>query len=142
MAQITVRFEVPGIPVGKGRPRFFRDKKTGTTGAYTPAKTKAFEKVCRMAYAFKCGNVKLEGPLMLLVRAVFATPLKEEWAQARVGKPDLDNIVKAICDALNGLAWKDDSQVWMVHAEKIYGQVSKTVVEISTTPVPEKKHGN
>ena len=35
-------------------------------------------------------------------------PRKEEW---RTKRPDADNVAKAICDALNGVAFDDDSQV-------------------------------
>ena len=55
--------------------------------------------------------------------AVFLMPIPQSWTKARkdaavtdriihVSKPDLDNLVKALKDALNGVAWKDDTQVW------------------------------
>lgn len=37
-------------------------------------------------------------------------------------KPDLDNYVKSVTDAGNGVLWKDDGQICWILAEKIYGQ--------------------
>lgn len=45
-------------------------------------------------------------------------------------KPDLDNCVKAVFDALNGIAWNDDNQVVEVTSEKWYGKVPRVEVEI------------
>ena len=45
-------------------------------------------------------------------------------------KPDLDNLIKAVKDALNGIVWHDDSQVFLVTAEKIYVERPRTYIEI------------
>ena len=45
-------------------------------------------------------------------------------------KPDADNIVKIICDALNGVAYKDDTQVVELDFKKVYGEFEKVIVEI------------
>ena len=37
-------------------------------------------------------------------------------------KPDSDNIAKIICDSLNGIAYKDDSQVAYLEIEKYYAE--------------------
>ena len=36
-------------------------------------------------------------------------------------KPDIDNVVKVVCDALNKIAYKDDTQVVEIAACKLYG---------------------
>lgn len=46
-------------------------------------------------------------------------------------KPDIDNYVKAILDALNGLAFKDDSQIAVLYARKIYSDMPRTEIEIT-----------
>lgn len=46
-------------------------------------------------------------------------------------KPDIDNYVKAILDALNGLAFKDDSQIAVLYARKIYSAKPRTEIEIT-----------
>lgn len=40
--------------------------------------------------------------------------------QNHIIKPDIDNLVKGCFDAINKIAWKDDAQVYEVHAKKIY----------------------
>lgn len=38
-------------------------------------------------------------------------------------KPDIDNIVKVVADALNGVAYHDDTQIIMVVAKKVYSSL-------------------
>ena len=47
-----------------------------------------------------------------------------------IKKPDFDNIAKIICDALNEIAFKDDSQVYDCRVEKFYSEKPRTVVTI------------
>ncbi len=49
--------------------------------------------------------------------------LKPKAPSVHIGKPDIDNMVKAVFDALNGVLWHDDSQITAVHAEKSYGDM-------------------
>ncbi len=45
-------------------------------------------------------------------------------------RPDLDNCVKFVKDCLNGIVWWDDSQVYEVHAKKIYDENPRTYIII------------
>ena len=45
-------------------------------------------------------------------------------------RPDLDNLIKLVCDALNGVFYKDDSQISQLKAEKIYDEQPRTEVHI------------
>ena len=45
-------------------------------------------------------------------------------------KPDADNVAKAILDSLNGLVYKDDSQVSALLVLKNYGIKNKIIVEL------------
>ena len=125
---------IPGEPVAKGRPRVTR---TGI--AYTPAKTKGYENLVKMCYMEQCNNLKLEGELQAAVIAYFQIPKsasKKKQKQMEEGeirptkKPDADNILKAVLDALNGLAYKDDSQIVSVGIEKWYSHEPKVEVVI------------
>lgn len=53
-------------------------------------------------------------------------------AERPTKKPDIDNIVKVVLDALNGLAYKDDTQVVRVFAQKSYYYQSYVEVQIKT----------
>ena len=45
-------------------------------------------------------------------------------------KPDIDNVIKAVLDALNGIAYKDDARVVELEARKVYGNEPGVAVEI------------
>lgn len=121
---------IPGAMRGKQRARVTR------FGTYTPAQTVAAEKAIGFA-ARTTGAPVLGGPVALDVRVVVEPPKswsKKQRAAAIEGerfpttKPDLDNVVKLIGDALNGIAWNDDQQVVQVSAGKKYGPVAFAVV--------------
>lgn len=126
-------FIIPGTPVAKGRPRM------GRFGTYTPEKTVAYESLVQLAYMQRCENKRLEGPLRAEVRLYFPIPKSETKGNARkmssgeirpAKRPDLDNCLKAIFDALNGIAYDDDSQIVSVTCEKYYGKEPRAVVGV------------
>jgi len=46
-------------------------------------------------------------------------------------KPDLtDNLMKGLCDALEGILYVNDSRICSVETEKVYGRVPRTEVEV------------
>lgn len=119
---ILIRLD--GEPRGKGRPRFGRGR------VHTDAATTSYEAQLRWAaVAAMQGRQPIEGPIKVHVYAEFPIPAswakwKRTAAMARAifhsSVPDLDNLVKSI-DALNGIVWKDDSQVACLTAWKKYG---------------------
>lgn len=46
-------------------------------------------------------------------------------------KPDLDNVAKVVCDALNGIAYHDDTQICRLALYKHYGETPRVEVEIA-----------
>lgn len=122
-----VHIIIPGQPAGKGRPRFANGR------AYTPAKTKAYEKLIADAARQEMQQADLEKtemPVKLNILAQFQIP--KSWAKWRQeiallqgytpGRPDIDNVAKAALDALNGIVYVDDAQVYDLQVKKIYGQ--------------------
>jgi len=114
-------FTVPGRPVGKGRPRVTR---RGIT--YTPKKTRDYEALVK-GYARAASVEPLEGPVSITVH--FTLLMAKSWPKVKrrafAGKyvsqhPDLDNMLKAIMDALDGIAYNKDSQVASIHASKMW----------------------
>lgn len=131
-------FQVPGKPVGKGRPRFSTN--SGTPRAYTPDKTVQYEKKVRAAYLLANGPY-FDGPVRLKITAYFKIPkgisrnLRTLMAEGEIRptqRPDADNIIKSIMDALNGVAYKDDASVAEVACSKRYtGSDPYALVEIT-----------
>lgn len=111
-----IRFTVPGTPVSKERPR------KGKGGRmYTPAKTVAAEQqiewLCKSAMK---GARPLDGPVE--VNLAFVVP------DRRVR--DLDNMAKTVLDAMNKLAYTDDSQIIRLTAEKRIGTTPGTEITV------------
>ena len=49
---------------------------------------------------------------------------------AASSKPDLDNMVKAVFDGLNGIAWIDDKQVIEESSRKMYGEEPRIEITV------------
>lgn len=132
MGDITIT--VPGVPVSKGRPRF--DRRTGR--AYTPETTVNAENWIRW-HATREVKDPLTGALFVGVSAYFpipksATKAKKADMAANKLRPvtgkDADNIAKAVCDAMNGVAYIDDAQIVELHITKRFSEDPRTVIVI------------
>jgi len=105
--------EIFGKPFAKQRPRM---AKTGHV--YTPKETVSFERVVGQIASEKIKD-PLRGPVKLTVIAFFKIP--KSWSKVKkadalktlyhTSRPDYDNVLKAIADGLNRVAYVDDSQV-------------------------------
>ncbi len=130
-----LEFTIPGEPVAKGRPRMTRQGR-----AYTPKKTVNYETLIQECFAIAYpGHQPITGPLGLKIDAHFTVPASwslKKQRQAYDGqlrptkKPDIDNVIKCM-DALNGIAWKDDSQIVTVIASKWYSDRPRVEIEIT-----------
>jgi Holliday junction resolvase RusA-like endonuclease len=129
-----ITIELTGEPRGKGRPRFTR---AGI--AYTPAGTRSYEAMLRLAAQDAMGGASpLEGALALTVEAYM--PIPRSWSGKRqreaaagrilpITRPDADNLMKPI-DALNGVVWRDDAQIVSVSFNKRYSERPRLVVTV------------
>jgi Holliday junction resolvase RusA-like endonuclease len=130
-----VKLIIPGEPVAKARPRV---TKSGI--AYTPAKTKNYETLVQELYIINYPDkVPLEGELIAMVNAYFTIPKSASKKKRKLmslgdirptKRPDLDNIAKSILDALNSLAYKDDSQIVSLTINKYYSEKPRVEVGI------------
>lgn len=123
-----IKFTIPGPPQGKGRPRF---TKSGHT--YTPAKTAEYEKLVKAEYIRQCAGQSLHGqPVRISINAFFEIPknTSKKRRSEMMGmdrrptkKPDADNVIKIITDALNGIAYDDDRQIVALMFKKFYAEI-------------------
>lgn len=131
---MPVIFTVDGDPRGKERPRF-------RGHAYTPAKTRQYEKAVKDAYIEKYGNFKYPDGTMLRMSICAFYKIPKSVSKANkllmlndvirpTKKPDLDNIIKIIADALNGVAYKDDSAIIDIRCYKKYATEPKVLIQI------------
>ncbi len=134
----VLSFVVPGKPVGKGRPRFARIGNSVKT--YTPTATKSYEHaVTLLARAGLGRRGPLQGPLEVRIEAL--CPVPASWSRVKrrraidsglrpTTKPDIDNLAKAVLDALNGTAFRDDAQVVDLACSKRYGAIPSVHVVV------------
>lgn len=135
---MVISFTIPGEPKGKGRPRL------GRSGhAWTPKGTVNYENLVKLSFSQAYPDHTPFDPIVpvkceitayysipksvtkkkyLLMLAKILLPLK---------KPDLDNIAKIVCDALNGIAYHDDAQIYDLHIRKFYSHQPRVEVTLS-----------
>jgi Holliday junction resolvase RusA-like endonuclease len=135
--QQQIEFEVLGDPKSLKRPKFFRRGKF--VGTYDPNKQEK-ENFISQAFA-KRPEKPFEQALSLHITFYFKRPkshykkngeLRPDAPLQHVSRPDVDNLIKFVCDSLNGIFWADDSVISNVIADKVYGDVPKMVVSIKT----------
>jgi len=97
-----VKFTAPGAPVPKARPRLGRRGRV-----YTPQKTVNFEARVQL-YALRAGMRPATGPMYMQI----------DFYMENRRTRDLDNLAKAVLDALNGTAYADDNQVKELRVRK------------------------
>ena len=128
----SVSFTVPGPPKGKARARTVRTK-DGRTFSYTPDGTVLYENLIKTCY-YQTGVNPFGADEELRATIVAYYPItkstsKKKRQQMLAGlirptkKPDLDNVIKSILDALNKVAYHDDTQIALVQAKKCYSAV-------------------
>ena len=132
-------FCVKGNIRGKQRPRFFKGH------AYTPKETKDYEEHIRQSYYERYYSKDIPPSntrYKVVITAVFRVP--ESWSKKKkeealkqkycTKKPDTDNIIKIVLDALNGIIYQDDKQVVIVECKKYY-DISEERLLIEVTEI-------
>jgi Holliday junction resolvase RusA-like endonuclease len=127
-----VTFKVDANPVGKQRARYA--KRGNFVQTYTPDKTRNYESLIKEAAIEAMGSSEpLETPvnLYLYIRAPIPKSLPKKRMEAclnglekPIKKPDASNVLKSVEDAMNGVVYKDDSQIVNIHVSKVYSSVS------------------
>ena len=132
----VIVFTIPGIARGKQRPRATR-----TGRVYTPKETVNQEAYIKMLAATAMrGFAPLVGPLEATFSISVAIPksftrqqrnLIDEGKLYPTSKPDIDNVVKLLCDAMNGVVYGDDKQIVDLFVSKVYEDSASTTVMVS-----------
>lgn len=139
-------FHVIGDPVAQ--PRHQIAVVRGRAMSYLPKATRGGKKVEHPVVAYKraialsalAAGIRspLEGPVCLQIQFLipFLKRVKErdrdDAIAHAVRKPDIDNLAKAVMDALTGLAYRDDHQIVRLLVEKVAGDFPATHVRISS----------
>lgn len=129
---MKVKFTIEGEPAGKGRPRH------GKSRTYTPTKTRVLEN--NIAYFYKVnvkhyfeGYVRMKLDLYYSIAKSDSKKKREKKLSNELRpdkKPDADNVVKLIADALNEVAYKDDTQIIELECRKFYSDIPRMEIII------------
>lgn len=132
-----IQFTVPGDPVPQGRPKFTTRGKFPR--AYDPPKSRAYKaKVAAVAYKAMAGRM-IMSPVCVTVdiyRPIQKSDSRKVHAAKASGeilpmvKPDIDNVFKAVTDALKGIVWQDDNQMCKAIISKKYSDTPRVEVKI------------
>ena len=122
-----IRLEIRGAPIAQPRPRVVTIAgRARAISATSKHPVKDWKKRIMVAVESQFKGEPLQGPLRLKCSFLMPRPKRlyrkkdaegEVWSSSR---PDLDNLIKAVKDALNGIVWHDDSQVASLTVEKHY----------------------
>jgi len=127
-----VSFKVDGNPVGKQRARYA--KRGSYVTAYTPEKTRTYETLIKESAKQAMGSSEpLETPVTLYL--YIRVPIPKSHSKKKVEaclngldqpikKPDASNILKSVEDGMNGIVYKDDSQIINLHVTKVYSTLA------------------
>ena len=124
-------FEVPGKPHGKARARTFYNAATRKMKSITPDQTANYENLIKILFLSKrpVGFSKTENPVRVIIEAYFIKAKSNKMPLPML-KPDADNICKVVLDSLNGIAYKDDSQVIDARISKYWGTEEKLSIRL------------
>jgi len=117
--RVIARFTVDGEPVPKPRHQY---TSRGKGHAYNPKKASAAEALVALAFRQSAPGHEIRNDVTYGVSAVFFASTHQ--------RRDVDNLIKLICDGLNGVAWADDVQVEEVSGRRGYDKNARTEVMI------------
>jgi len=134
-------FTIPGEPQGKARAKTVR-LKNGFSHSYTPEKSVSYENLVKLCFQEVAGQdfQPMTGLFRVDICAFMAPPSSKPKAWtvlALIGqvirptkKPDWDNIGKIVCDALNSIAYRDDSAIVDGRVRKFFAERPRVEVRI------------
>jgi Holliday junction resolvase RusA-like endonuclease len=119
---------IPLIPMAAPRPRFskfgtYNDKK------YTTYKQALLVSARSQDKSYFNGATKLEVTFYMPIPASLSKVKQKALnGEFHIKRPDTDNLLKSVKDSLNGIFYKDDSQICDVVAKKIYSTYPRTEI--------------
>lgn len=70
----------------------------------------------------------------VMVKFAFKRPVSApKKLQANAKRPDIDKLLRAVLDGLNGIILMDDAQVTAVYCEKVYGSPGATIMVLKAS---------
>jgi len=118
-----IRFNVDGVPAPKGSTRAFVVNGRAVV-THDNAKTRPWAALVRDAARQAAGDaIVFPRGVPVIVELAFHLPRPASLPKRvtrHTKKPDIDKLTRAVFDALTGVVWQDDSQVYACDAYKRY----------------------
>lgn len=106
----------------------------------TPEKTVRYESTVALFARQAMGDRALFDCAVLL-SLVLHMPIPASWSKKKqaaallgqvwpTSKPDCSNVLKAVEDAMNGIVYRDDSQIVVLSVRKVYGDHPRADVAV------------
>lgn len=131
-----IKLKIYGDPVPAGRPRF------GNGRAHDPAKSRSYKQfVALMARRQYHGPLLKDEPIEVCLEVYRPNQKKisqierqrrETKQSVPIKKPDTDNYIKSVLDALTGIIWADDNIIYHIDAYKYYSDKPRIELKIQT----------
>ena len=120
---MKISFTVQTKPVPQARPRFFVRKKGNKqfVGAYDPKQCKTFKEVIAWHARIKMKETGIREATKAPIAIVLTFGMGKKKGAYHTKRPDIDNLAKAVKDALKGIIYADDSQIVEAHLYKQFG---------------------
>jgi Holliday junction resolvase RusA-like endonuclease len=138
---VSIKFEVPGVPVAMQRNRSAKVK-SGITVNYQPEKTHNFRSLVAMCARSAYKKAPLEGFILCELTFIFQAPKslrKSDRQKIERGEVlnhninrDIDNLIKSVLDSVQGIIMRNDNQVVSIVARKVIGAIPKTICNFTT----------
>lgn len=118
--KFELSFRVDSLPVAQPRPRIVQPHRHARAMAVSAPKSHpvyAFRQAVTLAAQQAYDGDPMHMPLFLKIDFFFPRPSNKRWKKQamprewKTTRPDLDNLIKGVKDALSGVLWTDDSQV-------------------------------
>jgi Holliday junction resolvase RusA-like endonuclease len=143
----AISFFVAGDPKGQPRPRAFAMNMGGgkfSARVFDSGTAEGWKSLIASAARPHVPAAPMLGPVRVYASFTFARPkahyrggkftalIREDAPAWHLAKPDADNCIKALLDALTQMGgfWRDDSQVCVCEARKLYGAIPGVQVDI------------
>ena len=135
-----IRLTVLGVPKAQARHKHFRRGKF--SGTYDPSEDK--KETLTDIVQSQAPEIPINAPIFLELTFYMPRPkayygtgskseiLKDSAPEWHTSKPDGDNLEKFVTDSLNGIYYKDDSQICFVIRKKVYSERPRTEIVLTT----------
>lgn len=116
-------FIIKGIPQPKARPRarVFYQGRCVRAHIYTPKNTKSWERNIQLQTVWRRPKEIITAPIRMFLEFYLPRPKSlPKKVRYHIKRPDLDNLIKSVKDALEGIFYKNDSQIYTLSSRKVY----------------------